>query len=96
MLSKLVIDPKIDNRAVDGLLGVNNSLAYKVHEIEKHFHNQEKWCGVAAIADAELHVADPRAITVTMTNVPAPGAAGLADIATLAGSTPACTISVPS
>ena len=36
---------KIDNLAVDGLNGVNNSLAYKVHEIEKHFHNVEYWVG---------------------------------------------------
>ncbi len=36
---------KIDSKAVDGLLGVNNSLAYKVHEIEKHFHSPEYWYG---------------------------------------------------
>jgi hypothetical protein len=30
---------KIDDLAVTGLPGTNNSLAYKVHEIEKHFHN---------------------------------------------------------
>jgi len=39
---------KIDNLEVDGLLGVTNSLAYKVHEIEKHFHNREYWFGKAA------------------------------------------------
>ena len=39
---------KIDSAAVDGLLGVNNSLAYKVHELEKHFHNSEQWYGNAA------------------------------------------------
>ncbi len=37
--------PKVDNKSVDGLLGVNNSLAYKVHEIEKHFHSPEYWFG---------------------------------------------------
>ncbi len=36
---------KIDNQAVDGLSGVSNSMAYKVHEIEKHFHNHERWFG---------------------------------------------------
>ncbi len=36
---------KIDNQQVNGLLGVNNSLAYKVHEIEKHLHNAEYWYG---------------------------------------------------
>ena len=49
---------KIDEAATDGLLGVNNSLAYRVHEIERHLHGREKWFGVAASADAELHVAD--------------------------------------
>lgn len=39
---------KIDNKAVNGLSGVANSLAYKVHEIEKHFHNYERWAGKAA------------------------------------------------
>ena len=38
-------DAKIDILSVDGLSGVNNSLAYKVHEIEKHFHNDEQWFG---------------------------------------------------
>ena len=38
---------KIDGQAVDGLAGVNNSLAYKVHEIEKHFHNRESWVGIS-------------------------------------------------
>lgn len=36
---------KIDSATVNGLLGTNNSLAYKVHEIEKHFHNTELWYG---------------------------------------------------
>lgn len=40
--------PKIDNEAVNGLAGVSNSLAYKVHGIEKHFHNSELWYGAAA------------------------------------------------
>jgi len=33
--------PKIDEVAVLGLAGTENSLAYKVHEIERHFHNSE-------------------------------------------------------
>jgi len=36
---------KIDRVAVDGLLGVSNSLAYKVHEIEKHLHSGGRWWG---------------------------------------------------
>jgi len=39
---------KIDNATTDGLAGVNNSLAYRVHEIEKHFHNKERWFGISA------------------------------------------------
>lgn len=36
---------KIDNAAVLGLGGTADSLAYKVHEIEKHFHNVGKCFG---------------------------------------------------
>jgi len=38
---------KIDSEATDGLLGVHDSLAYRVAEIEKHFHNRERWFGKA-------------------------------------------------
>jgi len=39
---------KIDREAVDGLVapGVRNSLAYRVHELEKHVHNNERWFGL--------------------------------------------------
>jgi hypothetical protein len=40
-----LIAPKIDDLATNGLAGVNNSLAYRVHEIEKHFHNVGKVFG---------------------------------------------------
>ena len=36
---------KIDGAAVDGLSGVTDSLAFKVTEIEKHFHNNEQIFG---------------------------------------------------
>lgn len=36
---------KIDKLATDGLAGINNSLSYRIHEIEKHFHNRELWIG---------------------------------------------------
>ena len=39
---------KIDNAVTLGMSGVNNSLAYRVHEIEKHFHSAERWLGVSA------------------------------------------------
>lgn len=38
---------KIDNKVVNGLLGVKDSLAYKVHEIEKHHHHRERWFGIS-------------------------------------------------
>lgn len=49
---------EIDYKAVLGLLGTANSLAYKVHELEKHFHNSEDWYGLAAVPDGETHRAD--------------------------------------
>jgi hypothetical protein len=48
---------KIDEAATLGLAGVNNSLAYRVHEIERHVHSYEKWFGVAA-APSGTHKAD--------------------------------------
>ena len=36
---------KIDDKTVNGLTGVKNSLAYRVHEIERHFHSRELWYG---------------------------------------------------
>ena len=44
---------KIDSGTTDGLAGTSNSLAYRVHEIEKHFHNSEVWYG-AAVGDGFL------------------------------------------
>jgi hypothetical protein len=49
---------KLDNAATDGLLGTPDSLAYRVHEIERHLHNQEKWFGLAGVPSGETHVAD--------------------------------------
>jgi len=36
---------KIDALATDGLSGTSNSLAYRVHEIEKHFHSRGRFWG---------------------------------------------------
>jgi len=55
--------PKIDDETVTGLLGTNNSLAYKVHEIEKHLHNNERWLGLAAAPSGETHRADDGVMT---------------------------------
>jgi hypothetical protein len=48
---------KIDDVATLGLAGVNNSLAYRVHEIEKHLHSSGSWFGAAATPTA-THFAD--------------------------------------
>jgi hypothetical protein len=42
---------KIDSAATDGLAGVDNSLAYRVHEAERHVHNRERWWGAVAVPD---------------------------------------------
>jgi hypothetical protein len=39
---------KIDNATTSGLLGTHDSLAYRVEEIERHFHNRERWFGKSA------------------------------------------------
>lgn len=49
---------KLDDVSADGLSGASNSIAYRIEEIEKHFHNREKWFGVAASPSGETHVAD--------------------------------------
>ncbi len=54
---------KIDNATTDGLAGVNNSLAYRVHEIEQHFHSPEDWLGAAAAPSGATHVADVDSMT---------------------------------
>lgn len=49
---------KIDSVATDGLSGVSNSLAYRVHEIERHLHSGGRWFETAASPSGETHVAD--------------------------------------
>ncbi len=57
-------DPKIDGDVpVDGLLGGNNSLAYKVHEIEKHFHGENFPFGNDGANNLEAHSLDPFIVT---------------------------------
>jgi len=48
---------KIDNKATLGLLGVTDSLAYRVHEIERHLHSSGSWFG-AAVTPTATHFAD--------------------------------------
>jgi hypothetical protein len=38
----------IDNATTVGLRGASNSLAYRVHEIERHLHGRERWMGKSA------------------------------------------------
>lgn len=52
---------KIDGAAVDGLAGTANSLAYRVNEIERHFHVRERWWGAVAVPD------ETNAIAATVT-----------------------------
>ena len=42
---------KIDGAASDGLSGVANSLSYRIQEIERHFHNRERWWGAVGAPD---------------------------------------------
>jgi len=53
---------KIDSLAVNGLSGVSNSLAYKVHMIERHIHSGGRWLGLAGTPTA-THFADRIGIT---------------------------------
>ena len=50
---------KVDSAGTDGLNGVHNSLAYRVHEIERHMHSYERWFESAAAPAGTTHVADP-------------------------------------
>jgi len=56
---------KIDGAATDGLSGTEHSLAYRVHEIERHFHSYERWFGAATAPNGEVHVADRIGTTTT-------------------------------
>jgi hypothetical protein len=49
---------KMDQLSTSGLAGVNNSLSYRVHEIERHIHSYESWTCLATTPDPEAHVAD--------------------------------------
>lgn len=43
---------KIDRVAVSGLSGTEDSLGYKIAELEKHFHNIERWFGKKTVQTA--------------------------------------------
>ena len=48
----------IDSAAVSGVAGVQNSLAYYAHGAYLERYNWERWFGLAAVPNAELHRAD--------------------------------------
>ena len=47
-----------DSIETQGLAGTHNSLAYRVHEIERHLHSYERWMELADTPAAETHRAD--------------------------------------
>ncbi len=47
-----VTNTDLDNRACAGLAGAENSLCYRVEELENHFHNRERWFGKLAVQTA--------------------------------------------
>jgi len=52
---------KIDSAATLGLAGTSNSLAYRIMELERHFHNVERWWGALGAPD------ETNAIAATVT-----------------------------
>lgn len=42
---------KIDSAPADGLAGTEDSVAYAIGELERHFHNRERWWGAVAAPD---------------------------------------------
>ena len=58
ILNGIRAEDKIDNAATLGLAGAHNSLAYRIHEVERHFHSYERWFELAAVPAAETHRAD--------------------------------------
>lgn len=49
---------KLDDYATEGLSGTANSLAYRIEEIEKHFHSSGSWFETATSPSGTAHVAD--------------------------------------
>lgn len=56
---------KIDDAETPGLSGAHDSLAYRVNEVEHHFHVKERWFGLANTPSGEDHRGDPIGTTVT-------------------------------
>ena len=55
---------RIDDYPTRGLLGTADSLAYRIGEVERHFHNWERWlCKAAAGTESATHLADRIGVT---------------------------------
>ena len=77
MFSKVVTGAaNVDDLATDGLLGVNNSLAYRVHEIEKHLHSKEVWFGLHSAVVAGVNEGEAWSITPFQSTSGADGVLG--------------------
>lgn len=59
-MPRLVSDQteSIDRKSTDGLTGVSDSLAYRVHEIERHLHSGGRWFELAGVPNLPTHAAD--------------------------------------
>ena len=51
-VNRTSINKKIDSQATDGLSGVYDSLAYRVHEIETHVHSAGRFFGYSGTPNA--------------------------------------------
>jgi hypothetical protein len=83
---------KVDELKVNGLLGVNNSLAYKVHEIEKHLHNAERWIGEPETRNAEITCFSVATVKPFQTNAGDGTAGGASQPWTEGYGTPLCVV----
>lgn len=54
---------KLDNLAIDGLAGVENSLGYEVQSVEQHHHGESFPCGNDGANNLEAHSLDPFVLT---------------------------------
>jgi hypothetical protein len=49
---------KITQVAAGGLSDTEDSISYGIKELERHFHNNEKWFGKLAVPNGEINVAE--------------------------------------
>jgi len=61
----------IDDVATDGLDGIEDSLSYRIAEVDRHVHGWERWFGEAVSASGETHVADRVGTTTTALRIDA-------------------------